>query len=95
MSDLLTNQKFTKIFSIAQEKASFTLPELPTTELDEDNRKNNIIKVKNFICTLLNNYRTLVKTDFIEGTTNNTKLFTPFKQQHISIVNSQIKTKTM
>ena len=72
LSDLLTNQKFTKIFSIVQEKASFTLPELPSTELDEDNRKNNIIKVKNFICTLLNNYRTLVKTDFIEGTTNNT-----------------------
>ena len=28
--------------------------------------------MKNFICTLLNNYRTLVKTDFVEGTTNNT-----------------------
>ena len=72
LSELLTNQKYTKIFSIAQEKASFTLPELPSTELEEDNRKNNVIKVKNFICTLLNNYRTLVKTDFIEGSTNNT-----------------------
>ncbi len=72
LSELLTNQKYTKIFSIVQEKASFTLPELPSTELEEDNRKNNVIKVKNFICTLLNNYRTLVKTDFIEGSTNNT-----------------------
>ena len=72
ITDILTNQKYTKIFNITQEKASFTLPELPV-DLDEDNRKNNIIKVKNFFCTLLNNYRTLVKTDFFEGTTNNTK----------------------
>ena len=34
--------------------------------------ENNIIKVKNFFCTLLYNYRTLVKTDFNEGTTSNT-----------------------
>ena len=71
ISQLLTNQKYTKIFSINQEKASFTLPEIPCIS-DEDNPKNNVIKVKNFICTLLNNYRTLVKADFIEGTTNNT-----------------------
>ena len=72
ISDLLKNQKYTKIFDIQQEKASFTLPELKITKSDEDNKKNNIIKVKNFICTLLNNYRMLVKTDFVEGTTNNT-----------------------
>ena len=71
MTEILTNQKYTKIFSINQEKASFTLPEIQS-DSDEDNRKNNVIKVKNFMCTLLNNYRTLVKTDFIEGTTNNT-----------------------
>ena len=34
--------------------------------------ENNIIKVKNFFCTLLYNYRTLVITDFDEGTTRNT-----------------------
>ena len=72
ISDLLTSQKYSKIFSIQQEKASFTLPELKNTQSDEDNRKNNIIKAKNFICTLLNNYRMLVKTDFVEGTTNST-----------------------
>jgi hypothetical protein len=72
LSDLLTSQKYTKIFSIEQEKASFTLPELPTTQSDEDNKKNNVIKAKNFICTLLNNYRMLIKKDFVEGTTNNT-----------------------
>ena len=72
ISDILTNQKYTKLFNIIQEKASFSLPELPISDSDEENRKNNVIKVKNFICTLLNNYRTLVKTDFVEGTTNNT-----------------------
>ena len=71
ISNLLTNQKYTKLFNITQEKASFTLKELPKTE-DENNKKNNIIKVKNFLCSLLNNYRTLVKTDFIENTTYNT-----------------------
>ena len=71
ITDILTNQKYTKIFNINQEKASFTLQEIPS-DLDEDNRKNNVIKVKNFMCTLLNNYRTLVKTDFVEGTTYNT-----------------------
>ena len=69
--NFLTNQKYTKLFNITQEKASFTLKELPKTE-DENNKKNNIIKVKNFLCSLLNNYRTLVKTDFIENTTYNT-----------------------
>ena len=34
--------------------------------------ENNIIKVKNFFCNLLYNYRTLVITDFDEGTTRNT-----------------------
>ena len=51
LSDLLTSQKYAKIFSIEQEKASFTLPELQTTQSDEDNKKNNVIKAKNFICT--------------------------------------------
>ena len=72
ISDILTNQKFTKLFSINQEKASFTLQELPISDIEEDNKKNNIIKVKNFICTILNNYRTLVKTDFIEDSANDT-----------------------
>ena len=71
-SDLLINEKYTKIFNMEQEKASFSLPELNIIQTDEDNWKNNIIKIKNFLCALLNNYRVLVKTDFVEGSTNNT-----------------------
>jgi hypothetical protein len=87
ISELLTSKKYKKIFSINQEKASFTLQELPSTESEEDNRKNNIIKVKNFICTLLNNYRTLVKTDFIEGTTNNTMMILKQLKKYMKISN--------
>ena len=88
ISDLLTNQKYKNIFfNINQEKASFTLQELPSTESEEDNRKNNVIKVKNFICTLLNNYRTLVKTDFIEGSTNNTDSILKQLKKYMKISN--------
>ena len=88
ISDLLTNQKYKNIFyNINQEKASFTLQELPSTETEEDNRKNNVIKVKNFICTLLNNYRTLVKTDFIENTTNNTMSILKQLKKYMKISN--------
>ena len=87
-TDLLTNQKYKNIFyNINQEKASFTLQELPSTETEEDNRKNNVIKVKNFICTLLNNYRTLVKTDFIENTTNNTMSILKQLKKYMKISN--------
>ena len=34
--------------------------------------KNNIIKCKNFISSILYNYRILAKSDFNKGTTNNT-----------------------
>ena len=42
------------------------------TQTDSETMQNNIIKVKNFFCNLLYNYRTLVKTDFNEGTTTST-----------------------
>ena len=51
---------------------SYSFPQLPNSEIDVENRKNTVIKTKNFLCALLNNYLTLVKTYFIEGTTNNT-----------------------
>ena len=44
-----------------------------TTNTDVDITKNNMIKVKNLFCSLLYNYKTLVKTDFIEGTTRNSE----------------------
>ena len=87
LSDLLTNEKYTKIFSMEQEKASFSLPELKITPTDEDSWKNNVIKIKNFLCALLNNYRMLVKTDFVEGTTNSTISILSHLKKYIKVSN--------
>ena len=72
ITDLITNQRYTQLFEINQEKANFSIKELKKTQTDTEIMENNIIKVKNFFCTLLYNYRTLVITDFDEGTTRNT-----------------------
>ena len=67
ISQLSFNEKYTNIFNIKQDKKYFNLPELKNLNNEEDNMKNNIIKVKNFFCIILYNYRMLVKTDFEEG----------------------------
>jgi hypothetical protein len=72
ITDIVTNERYTKLFEIKQEKANFSIKELKKTQTDSEIMQNNIIKVKNFFCNLLYNYRTLVSTDFNEGTTNNT-----------------------
>ena len=72
ITDLMMNNEFTKLFKIKQEKANFCIEELKKTQTDEEIIQNNIIKVKNFFSTLLYNYRTLIKTDFNDGTTTNT-----------------------
>ena len=71
-TDLLVNNKYKKLFSITQERPNFTLKELKITQNENERQKNNIIKIKNFLSSLLYNYRTLVKTDFDDGTTVNT-----------------------
>ena len=71
-TNLLINNKYKKMFSIVQERPNFTLKELKNTSNDKEREKNNIIKIKNFLSSLLYNYRTLVKTDFDDGTTVNT-----------------------
>ena len=70
-TDLLINEKYKYLFELTQERPNFILPELKTTMTNEEIKKNNIIKVKNFISCLLYNYRSLIKTDFNEGTTDN------------------------
>ena len=73
LTALLTNDRYKDLFSIEQKTANFSIKELKTTNTDEEVTKNNIIKVKNFFCSLLYNYNKLVKTDFDEGTTENTE----------------------
>jgi hypothetical protein len=71
-TELLVNNKYKKMFSLTQERPNFTLKELKSTQNESERQKNNIIKIKNFLSSLLYNYRTLVKTDFDDGTTVNT-----------------------
>ena len=72
VSELSFNQKFSNLFQISQPTKYFNLPELKNMENDEENLRNNIIKVKNFFCTILYNYRMLIKTDFEEDKITNT-----------------------
>ena len=72
VSELSLNDKYSKIFNIEQKTKYFNLPELQDMKNNEDNMLNNIIKVKNFLCTILYNYRMLVKTDFEEDKIDST-----------------------
>ena len=56
-----------------QIKTNFSIKEIKNITDEETMMKNNIIKVKNFFFSLLYNYHKLVKTDFDEGTTDNTE----------------------
>ena len=72
VADLLINNDYKHIFNLNQKTYHYSLKELKQCKCEEDINKNMIIKVKNFFSSLLCNYRQLVKTDFDEGTTNNT-----------------------
>lgn len=72
LTNLDTNEKYKKLLDIEQ-KSYFSLKELKEQPDEESITKNNIIKVKNFFFSLLYNYHKLVKTDFDEGTTEDTE----------------------
>ena len=71
VTDFIYNKKYKYLFSLDQKTPYFSLKELKDIKNDEENIQNNIIKIKNYLNTLLYNYRTLVKTDFEEGTAFN------------------------
>jgi hypothetical protein len=73
ISDLSCNKKYSDIFNIKQDTKYFHLPELTNIKDEKEQMENNITKVKNFFCTILYNYRMLVKTDFKEDKTKDTK----------------------
>ena len=74
ISQLLFNEKSNQIFSLEQKKFYYHIKEIK--EKDRKTKelitKNNIIKCKNFLSSILYNYRILEKNDFNKGTTNNT-----------------------
>ena len=70
ISNLLINDKYKNIFNSKLSTYHYSLKELKECKNKEDIAKNEIIKIKNFLSSLLCNYRQLVKTDFDEGTTD-------------------------
>ena len=72
ITGLDSNEKYKNLFKI-EEKKYFSLTELKELKDEKSITKNNIIKVKNLFFILLYNYHKLVKTDFGEGTTENTE----------------------
>lgn len=71
VTDFLYNEKYKHLFLLKQKTPQYNIKELKDIKNNDENIQNNIIKVKNYLNTLLYNYRTLVKTDFEEGTTSN------------------------
>ena len=70
ISNLLINDKCKDIFNSKLSTYHYSLKELKECKNKGDIAKNEIIKIKNFLSSLLCNYRQLVKTDFDEGTTD-------------------------
>ena len=73
ITSLATNNDYEKLFEISQLTKSFSLKEIKDLSNEENVLKNNIIKVKNFICNLLYNFDKLIKTNFEPGTIETTE----------------------
>jgi len=67
LSRLEANKNYKELFNI-QPEINFSIE-----QSQKSNLKMNIIKVKNYLFSLLNNCPNLVKTNFNEGTTDNTE----------------------
>ena len=72
VSELLFSDKYKKIFTLEQKSPYFNIKEIKDINNNDLKIKNNIIKAKNFLSSILYNYRILLKSDFIEGTTSET-----------------------
>ena len=73
ITSFLANDKYKEVFDLQLDNnPSYTIKELKKTNDAKDIINNNVIKVKNFIISLLYNYRKLIITDFDEGAMSNT-----------------------
>ena len=64
--ELLINPSYQYLFNIEQKKPHFNIKELELTTINKEEsiKKNNIIKIKNYLCGLLFNCRKLNNLDF-------------------------------
>ena len=73
LTSLITSDSYKKLFEISQPTKSFSIKEIKETTNEENIMKNNIIKVKNFICSLLYNFDKLVEKNFNPDKIENTE----------------------
>ena len=67
LTSLIISDSYKKLFEISQPTKIFSIKEIKNTNNEENIIiKNNIIKVKNFICSLLYNFDKLVKKILIQ-----------------------------
>jgi hypothetical protein len=71
LSDLVSSLKYTKLFNLKKEESNFHLPEVTNNLKVDESKKVNVSKIKNFICILLNNNRSLSLSEFLENYINN------------------------
>ena len=64
INELIINDNNYNIYNIKKEKAQFQIKELKKTEKKEDLEKNNLIKIKNILCTILYYLREINIYDF-------------------------------
>ena len=64
MYNLLNNPKYDHLFKNENKKRYFYIKELDKIENNEDQKKNNIIKVKNYLCDVLYNCKKLNDLEF-------------------------------
>ena len=73
ISDILVNEKCNKVFRLVQKEPNLGIEEIKATDSEEEMPENNLIRVKNSIFNILNNYIYLEKKNFCKGTTVDTK----------------------
>ena len=97
ISDIKINEKYKKAFKLEEKDQNFRIEELKEVNNESESIKNNIIRVKNSICSILYNYQYLIKNDFPEGTTGDIrKIFSQIKKYTKSnnyIINDSIPTQ--
>ena len=66
---IIYNEEFEKLMKIEHKKTqpNLTIPEIKDLKSEENIMKNNLIKIQNFLCKILYNYRILNLNDFSPG----------------------------
>ena len=95
-NELLIENKYTNLFSINNKIGNFYINIKKTEEKNRlDEKRKNIIKVKNYLCSSLGNYRLLNKSDFdLDSTSNTIKMLNEIKS-YMSMPNFILNNNTI